>query len=395
MEFRLFGEVRLHVAGRRLDAGTPRQQAVLAALAIDAGRPVPIETLVDRVWGENPPEQARNVLYSHLSRIRRLLEQPGETPIARRTAGYVLLADPDAVDLHRFTRLTERGKDTRLSDEDRAAALSEALRMWLDTPLAGIPGDWADQVRVTWQRRRLDAAVRWGELALRLGRPGTVIDTVAELVDTYPLAEPLEAVLMRALHAAGRTAEAIERYDVVRRRLADQLGTDPGPELQELHAALLRGDLPDTRAATAPAQLPADVPGFAGRAAALRRLGDLLTASEATPVAVLSGTAGVGKTTLAVHWAHRVTTRFPDGQLYVNLRGFDPAGEPVPVTAALRGFLEALAVPPNKIPTSLDAQAGLYRSLLSGRRSWWCWTTRGTPGRCARCSPARPGAWRW
>jgi DNA-binding SARP family transcriptional activator/tetratricopeptide (TPR) repeat protein len=372
MEFHLFGEVRLTSAGQVLDVGTPRQQAVLAALAVD-GRPVPIETLVDRVWGESPPAQARNVLYSHLSRIRKLLaDTGGDIEITRRNAGYLLTVDPDKIDLHRFTRLVEMGNDTSLSDADRAAALTEALRMWTDVPLAGLSGDWVDEVRATWHRRRLDAAVRWGELELRLGRPDAVVSAMSDLVGAYPLAEPLEALLMRALHAAGRDAEAVDRYATVRRRLADELGTDPGPELRDLHGAILRGDLPAASRpppVAAPAQLPPDVPGFAGRAGELRRLDGILAEdSPATRIVVLSGTAGVGKTTVAVHWAHAVSDAFPDGQLYVNLRGFDPTGSPVTAAEAMRGVLEALDVPPNRIPTSQAAQAGQYRTLLAKRR---------------------------
>jgi DNA-binding SARP family transcriptional activator/tetratricopeptide (TPR) repeat protein len=371
MEFRLFGEVQLRVAGEPLDIGTPRQQAVLAALAIDAGRPVSIETLVNRVWGDNPPTQARNVLYSHLSRIRQLFKQSGDIGVTRRNAGYVLRIDPDAVDLHRFVSLVERGKDTRLADADRAAALTEALRIWGATPLAGITGDWAERIRAVWNRRRLEAAVQWGELELRLGRPEVVVPAISDLAGDYPLAEPLEALLMRALHAAGRDAEAIDRYAAVRQRLADQLGTDPGPELRALHSAILRGELsaaPRPAPMATPAQLPPDIPGFAGREAELDRLNRLLAEpSEATRIVVLSGTAGVGKTTLAVHWAHMVSGEFPDGQLYVNLRGFDPTGSPITATEAMRGFLEALEVPPNRIPTTLEAQAGLYRSLLANR----------------------------
>lgn len=371
MEFRLFGEVQLQVADQPLDVGTPRQQAVLAVLAVDSGRPVPIETLIDRVWGENPPEQARNVLYSLLSRNRRLVRAAGASGIPRRTTGYVLDVDPDSVDLHRFTRLVERGKDIRLSDVDRSAALTEALGMWTGVPLAGIPGEWAEQVRLTWNRRRLDAAVHWGELELRLGRPQRVIDTVSDLITAYPLAEPLEALLMRALHAAGRDAEAVDRYTAVRERLADHLGADPGPELQALHRKILRGELPSSHRpvpVTTPAQLPPDTPVFAGRTALLRRLDSLAKPSTATPIVVLCGTAGVGKTTAAIHWAHTAKDEFADGQLYVNLRGFDPSGTPVTVAEAMRGFLEALDVLPDQMPTSLEAQAGLYRSLLSQRR---------------------------
>ncbi|HEV2782537.1 MAG TPA: BTAD domain-containing putative transcriptional regulator [Actinophytocola sp.] len=382
MEFRLLGEMQLQVAGQLLDVGTPRQQAVLAALAVDAGRPVPIETLIDRVWGDNPPAEARNVLYSHLSRIRRLLNRAAGTPagLARRSAGYVLEIDPDLVDLHRFNRLVERGKDPRGTDAERAAALTEALRCWRGAPLAGIGGDWAGRVRTAWHRRRLDAAVTWGEIELRLGNTAAVIGTLPELIGEYPLAEPLEALLMRAMHAAGRDAEAVERYAVVRQRLADALGTDPGPELRALHGAILRGELPAAPAGepaaaptgapiATPAQLPPDTHGFAGREAELRRLDDLADGGSATArIVVLSGTAGVGKTTLAVHWAHRVRAGFPGGQLYVNLRGFDPTGSPVNPAEAVRGFLEAFEVPPDRVPTTVEAQVGLYRSLLANRR---------------------------
>ncbi len=379
MEFLLFGEVRLRVEGKSLDVGTPRQQAVLAALAVDAGRPVPIETLVDRIWGEDPPAEARNVVYSHLSRIRLLLKRVTELTgepagLPRRTAGYVLEIDPGAVDLHRFAHLVERGNDTLRTDAERAAALHEALLGWQGPPLAGLHGDWAEGVRATWHRRRLEAAVRWGELELRLGHPGPVIATMSDLAGEYPLAEPLEALLMRALHTAGRDAEALGRYAVVRQRLADALGTDPGPELRALHTAILRGELPSApppppATPSAPAQLPPDTPGFAGRESTLRRLDEVTGGpSPAARIVVLSGTAGVGKTTLAVHWAHSVAARFAGGQLYVNLRGFDPTGSPMPPAGAVRGFLEALEVPGERIPTTLEAQVGLYRTLLANRR---------------------------
>ncbi|HEV2784568.1 MAG TPA: tetratricopeptide repeat protein [Actinophytocola sp.] len=389
MEFRLFGGVQLECAGQLLDVGSPRQQAVLAALAVDVGRPVAIETLIDRVWGDTPPVEARNVLYSHLSRIRQLLRHAtglsdAVARIDRRSAGYVLDVDPDAVDLRRFTRLAEQGTNLRNADEDRASALTEALILWRGSPLAGISGDWADQIRGSWHRRRLDAAVQWGELELKLGRANGVISIVPDLIVEYPLAEPLEGLLMRALHTAGRDAEAIERYAVIRDRLADELGTDPGPELRALHAAILRGELlaPDRDGSPGmepvlpppvPRQLPAHTSRFAGRAAELDQLTTFLDESThdrggTVVITAIDGTAGVGKTALALHWAHRVAERFPDGQLYVNLRGFDPTNTPVSSAEALRGFLHALGVPSEGIPTTLDAQAGLYRSLAADRR---------------------------
>jgi len=387
MEFRLLGEVELRAGGQRLDVGTPRQQAVLAGLVVDAGRPVAIETLIDRVWDDAPPVEARNVLYSHLSRIRRLLRQAAEgsgaaARIERRHAGYVLDVDPDLVDLHRFRRLVEQGRDPRRADAERADALADALRLWRGAPLAGIPGGWVAQVRRSWHRRRLDAAVQWADLELRLGHSHAVVTTVPDLVAEYPLAEPLEGVLMRALHAAGRSAEALDRYTAVRQRLADELGTDPGGELRALYQAILRDEeLPHPpaeqvvvtagRMAT-PAQLPPDTSGFVGRDLELRQLDELLVrTAEGSPrsvVVVVSGTAGVGKTVLALHWAHRVRDEFPDGQLYVNLQGFDPTGTPAAPAEAVRGFLAAFEVAPERIPAGLEAQVGLYRSLLAGRR---------------------------
>jgi DNA-binding SARP family transcriptional activator/tetratricopeptide (TPR) repeat protein len=374
MEFRLFGEVQLWVDGQPIGLGTPRQQAVLAALAVDAGSPVAIETLIDRVWDDSPPIEARNVLYSHLSRIRQVLKNAAEITgiparIERRSAGYILEIDPDLVDLHRFTRLVKQ----RGTDVDRSAALAEALAMWRGIPLAGLAGDWVNQVRQSWQRSRLDAVVRWGELELKGDRPGAVITVLPDLIADYPLSEPLEVLLMRALHAAGRDAEAIDRYTAIRARLADELGTDPGQELRALHAAILRGELPaPARAAgpqATPAQLPPDVYGFAGREDELRRLDTMIGGdSTAVRVVVLSGTAGVGKTALAVHWAHRVRDQFPGGQLYVNLRGFDPTGSPVTPTEALRGFLDAFDVPSQRIPAGFEAQIGLYRSQFTNRR---------------------------
>ncbi len=244
----MFGEMEVRSAGRSLDVGTPRQQAVLAALVVDARRPVSIETLIDRVWDRTPPADPRSVLYSHLSRIRRLLKQTtADGPavrIERRHAGYVLDVDPDLVDLHRFRHLVEQGDDRQRDDEVRAAALAEALALWRGAPLACLPGEWATQVRACWNRLRLDAVVHWAQLELRLDRPAAVITALPGLATEHPLVEPLESLLMRALYAAGRGAEALARYSAIRRRLADELGTDPGPELRALHQAILHSRLP-------------------------------------------------------------------------------------------------------------------------------------------------------
>ena len=379
MEFRLFGGVEIIAAGRVLDAGTPRQQLVLAALIVDAGRSVAIDTLIDRVWDDDPPAGARNALYSYLSRIRRALGPA--VKVERRHAGYLLRVEPDQVDLHRFWQLADEGGDPEYSAEDRASRLVKALGVWQGSPLANLPGGWAAQVRDRWARRRLDAIVQWAELELLLGRPGPVIAELPDLIAEHPLVEPLEALLMRALHAAGRPAEALDRYASVQRRLVEELGADPGIELSEVHRSILRGEAPvqpilrgeapiqPAAKLTPPAQLPPDTFGFTGRVSRLRRLDVILAkGDDSGGIAVVSGTAGVGKTALAVHWAHRARDRFPDGQVYLNLRGFDPGGTPVSPAEAVRTLLDAFAVEPERIPPGLEAQVGHYRSLVAGRR---------------------------
>jgi len=393
MEFRILGPVEVWVAGRQIDAGPPRQRGVLVALAVDAGRPVAMDTVVDRVWGDAQNERMRHTLHVYVGRIRRTLEQAGTgVRLLHRSGGYVLDVDPDRVDAHRFRHLVERARDTRVADPQRVALLREALDLWRGTPLADVPGEWAARVREGWQQQRVDVVLGWTQGELRLGRPEVVIAALTEMISEYPLVESRVAVQMRALHAAGRGAEALETYARTRQRLADQLGADPGAELRGLHQALLRGELdpppaaqrpvpppepepepePESGPTGVPAQLPLDVYGFTGRRSEQARLDAILASAGEQPTAVtivaLSGTAGVGKTALAVHWAHRVRGRFPDGQLYVNLRGFDPAGSAMAPAEAVRGLLDALQAPPQRIPGNLSAQVGLYRSMLVGRR---------------------------
>ncbi|MEU9341950.1 BTAD domain-containing putative transcriptional regulator [Streptomyces sp. NPDC048278] len=425
-----------------VDLGPPQRRAVLAALAVDVGRPVPVEALVDRVWGADPPEGARRALYAHIARIRRLAERlddsgEGRLPVLRRAGGYQLDLDPDSVDLHRFQRLAATARDDALPGRTRAAQLREALALWRGEPFAGLPGTWPARMRETWRRQRVDAAVRLADIEIHSGDPAAVVGQLTDLLGEYPLTEPLAEALMRALHAAGDSGEALRCYAQTRRRLVEELGTEPGRRLWELHRRILRDHptgpalvgaheplptgghpappaavrpTPATPAApappaipvgpdpagppaaergttpagprvtpvrdgtpyTAPAQLPPGAPGFTGRVDELARLDALLADLGRHPAAVgvsaLSGMGGVGKTALAVHWARQAHPAFPDGQLYVNLRGYDPSGAPLAPDRALRGFLEALGVPATRVPESPDAQVGLYRSLLSGRR---------------------------
>ncbi len=399
MEFLLLGPVEVRVAGRPVDAGPPRQRSVLAALAVDAGRPVPVSTLVDRVWGDAPPNQVRHALHVYVGRIRGMIRDAGAgtaVQLERRSQGYLLGADPDLIDVQRFRRLVGQAGDRDRPAAERSALLRQALALWRDTPLSDLGSEWAARMRAGWQQQRVTAVLEWAELELGRRQPAGVVAALTDLIAEHPLLEQPVSALMRALHHAGRSAEAVEVYAAARGRLVEALGVDPGPELQDLHRAILRGELhrpppgpaaaghvapgpagtghvaPGPAGRLVPAQLPTGPTAFTGRESELATL-DRFLAGTPTPVTgaavvVVSGTAGVGKTALAVHWAHRVADRFPDGQLHLNLRGFGPDESAMGPVEAVRVFLDALGVPAERIPDTAEAQIGRYRSLTAGRR---------------------------
>jgi DNA-binding SARP family transcriptional activator/tetratricopeptide (TPR) repeat protein len=384
VEFRLLGPVEVGHAGRVLEVGPPQRCAVLAALAVEAGRVVSVGTIVDRVWGEEPPEGARRALHAHITRLRRLLEPAGgegsePVRVLRRAGGYVLDSTPERVDLLRFQRLVDQARAPGATDEDRVLLLREALGLWRGEPLAGLPGAWAERTRRAWRQRHLDLVVAWAAAELAVDNPRVVIAPLTDLVGEHPFPEPLVAVLMRALSAAGLSADALELYRATRRRLIEELGSEPGTELQRVHQAILRGEVeaggeptPAPPTPAVPTALPADVRGFSGRETELARLDGLLSAvdgsSAAVTIAALTGLPGIGKTWLAVRWAHRVRDRFPDGQLYVNLRGFAASGTVLDPADAVRRFLDALGVPAQRMPVDPESRSALYRTLLAGRR---------------------------
>jgi DNA-binding SARP family transcriptional activator/Tfp pilus assembly protein PilF len=383
VEFRLLGSVEARVDGRLVDLGPARQRCGLAALLADANQAVPVDQLMDRVWADRPPQRARQVLYSYLSRLRRILAGAGDVRIGWQAGGYLLTVDAMAVDLHRFGHLLGQA---RAADDDQAAVemLDEALRLWRGPAFATLDTPWLTSVRHALDKQRLAAELDHNDLALRLGRHTALLADLSAAAAAHPLDERLAGQLMLALYRSGRQADALAHYRQMRLRLADELGADPSPPLQHLHQQILKSDpalaapaaitrpIAKAPGAPVPRQLPAAARSFTGRADQLTQLDALLETAGEQPTAVvisaIAGTAGVGKTALAVHWAHRAADRFPDGQLYVNLRGFDPAGIATTPADAIRGFLDALAVPRHRIPVDLDAQAGLYRSLLAGRR---------------------------
>jgi DNA-binding SARP family transcriptional activator len=245
---RLLGPVELWGADGPIDLGTPQQRCVFTVLAMTPRQLVPIEALVDRVWGEQAPRNTRTVLYTYVSRLRGLLQRAGGRDggelLRRRNGGYALDVDPDLVDLHRARRLATEARAAagRPPDGDQRAAalLAEACDLWSATALAGVTGDWVDRVRTGLDHERLALLTERFEAAIRIGQDQAVIGPLSETLAAYPLAEPLAALLMRALHHCGLYAEALTVYDRLRRRMVDELGGEPGPGLRQVYGQLLR-----------------------------------------------------------------------------------------------------------------------------------------------------------
>jgi DNA-binding SARP family transcriptional activator/tetratricopeptide (TPR) repeat protein len=403
VEFRVLGPVDVFAGGCRVNAGHARQRAVLAVLVLELGRVVPAEVLVDRVWGEEPPRSVRNALQGNVSRLRMLTAEGGEPPatLARRAGGYVLEAAPEQVDLQVFRGLVAQAGAAG-GDERAAGVLRRGLGLWQGGALGGVASPWLDGVREALEQERRAALGDLYDIELRLGRHAAVAGELSEAAVAHPADERLVGLLMLALYRSGRAAGALRWFERACRGLAEELGTDPGPELRRLHQQVLRADPAldwRDRAGTAtdlasgpaagggadlasgpaaggkgvvPRELPGDVAAFTGRAAELATLDRLLAdPAEGGPAAVVisavSGTAGVGKTALAVRWAHRAADRFPDGQLYVNLRGYDP-GLPLSAADALAGLLRSLGVAGTDMPPGEDGRMARFRSLLAGRR---------------------------
>jgi DNA-binding SARP family transcriptional activator len=358
-----------------------KQRALLAALLLNAGRAVSLDELAEALWGPDPPPSARVTIQNYVMRLRKALGDTGTSRIGTLPSGYAIQADASELDVARFEDLLSAARAAAREErwQDAADQARSAVSLWRGDPLADVGSELlADREVPRLAEMRLQALETRIDADLHLGCHADVITELRRLVARDPLRERLHAQLMLALYRDGRQAEALAAYQRARQVLVEELGAEPGAGLRELHQQILTGDaalaLPARPAArpalaTPPRELPSGVPHFTGREDALAALTELLRQSAGTmAVSAISGTAGVGKTALAVHWAHQVADSFPDGQLYVNLRGYDPSGIPLPSAEAIRGFLDALGVPATRIPAAPQAQAGLYRSLLSGRR---------------------------
>ncbi|MFI6585613.1 AfsR/SARP family transcriptional regulator [Embleya sp. NPDC050493] len=448
LDFGLLGPLVVRRAGAVLDPGRLRQRLLLIRLLLADGRAVAPRTLCDELWPQQPgqsPATAVNSLHAHVSKLRAVLEprhlrRDGAFELlVTEPLGYALRVPPESRDTVRFERslaqarlFMDQGRPERVVEETR-----NALELWRGTAFA----DAAHHLFAIHETARLEelrqtaSEIRTTALLMR-GQVTEALEAAQELTAAHPLRETGWALLLRALYLAGRHPEALQRYNELRRHLADELGLEPGPPLRALHQGILHHDLPplhsagepngfgaasvpgkgieqrhdaigpgtsggpdedeatapadaadrsDVRRAQAaeeenapsppprPAQLPGGLPVFAGRAAEGAWLSAMSGAPDrpgptASSVVVISGTPGVGKTTFAVHHAHRVVPSFPDGQLFVNLCGFHPHAPAVDPGTVLHGFLTALGVPAQRIPEDTPARSTLFRSLLADRR---------------------------
>ncbi|MEU9160627.1 BTAD domain-containing putative transcriptional regulator [Streptomyces sp. NPDC048424] len=376
--FTVLGPVRAWHGSELLPSGSPQQRALLAALLLRDGRTVTAPELLDAMWGEDPPPQALAVLRTYASRLRKVLE-PGL--LVTESGGYAIrLPRTEALDLGFARGLADEAERARTAG-DRAQArtlLNRALEQWDGEPLTGVPGPFAESQRTRLEEWRLQLLETRLDLDLEVGLHAEAVSELTALTAAHPLRERLRELLMLALYRSGRQAEALAVYADTRRLLADELGVDPRPELSALQHRILRADAELARGEALapappsiqvrPAQLPATVPYFTGAANRIHELSDILAGAEGRVMAVsaVAGMGGVGKTTLAVHVAHAARPRFPDGQLYADLRGNEP--RPAEPAAVLGAFLRALGTPDAVIPDTADERAALYRSTLDGRR---------------------------
>jgi DNA-binding SARP family transcriptional activator/Tfp pilus assembly protein PilF len=358
----------------------PRLRALLAALLVQTGQIVTFTELAESVWGDNQSPVARATLRSYIKRLRQVMGPVAGARIVAHTTGYLIEVGEDELDLLRFGHLFQvGGAALRGGTWQRASyLLGEALGLWRGAPLADIPSEVLQRSEASRLEQLRLQALEWRiEADIHLGQSAALVPELQVLARQHPLREPFHAQLMLALYRCGRQAEALAAYQQARRILIAELGLEPGTDLQELHNRILVGDRGLTAQVgqvrlSAPQQLSAWNRQFTGRTSELRALTELLQGpaepSGTVVIAAIDGPAGVGKTALALHWAHQVANRFPDGQLYLNLRGFDPSGTPVTTTQAVRSFLDAFNIPAEQIPAALDAQAALYRRLLLGKR---------------------------
>jgi DNA-binding SARP family transcriptional activator/tetratricopeptide (TPR) repeat protein len=379
LEIAILGPVE--IIGPRGVVGLPgtRPRLVLAALALNLGARVGTDSLVDLLWADLPPPSARKNLHTYVWSVRAAMARADADPacLTGVSDGYRLCLDDDQCDWRRFARLVRAARSSRETDPAHGADCARsALALWRGPVADGIADRLTRYAGLLNELEEGHRAVRL-ELAraeMALGHVDSALDTVGRLADQYPLWEEMRELQMLALYQAGRQAEALRVFVECQRSLAEELGADPGESLRHCHAAILRQEpivnpvsrgAPDRSGGMTPRQLPADIPDFTGRETELARIDRLLDMRPAAAV-VISGMGGSGKTTLTVHAGHRLADRYPDGQLFADLRGW--GSHPRRPGDVLWAFLRALGIPAEHIPEDLDDRASCFRSAVADQR---------------------------
>jgi tetratricopeptide (TPR) repeat protein len=403
IRFRLLGPIAAIADSRAFSLPRAQTRGVLALLLLNAGRPVPLDAVVDALWAGGEPSTARGQVSAAVGTIRRELAQLGEPDaIVTGPYGYQAAVQQERVDALVFEGGLRQTLADNLSVAQRAHRLREMLQVWGGQPLQDAAGAFVEAERARLTGLRLTAIEELAEVELSLGRAVDVAVRLTALVSEYPLRERLRAKLMVALYRCGRTADALEVFRAGRASLVAELGIEPGFELQSMHERILAGDpdlaaLPRQAAASmsAPSQeLPRELPAppqlFTGRAVELAELEKIHDASTMV-ITAIDGMAGVGKTALAVQAAHQMVERYPDGQLFIDLHGYTEGVPPVEPGAALDWLLRSMGVPGERIPADLDQRAGLYRSRLADQRMVIVLDNAATEGQVIPLLPGAPG----
>jgi DNA-binding SARP family transcriptional activator/Tfp pilus assembly protein PilF len=406
VRFRILGPLEVWTGQDWSGIGAPKWRALLGALLLNQGQVVSTDRLIAELWGDDTPDRAANLVSVYVLRLRRVLGDPEGRVLVTRAPGYQLLLQPGDLDADSFETLAGQGRRALAERDPRRAAdtLAEALALWRGRALADVPpsalvtaeADRLEESRLTALELRIEA-----DLGCGLHAP--LVPELRRMLSDQPLREGLWALLIRALDGAGRHAEALAAYGQAREVIADELGVDPGPELQRLYQAILTADAAPVRQPVAaegaagvsvpparqpadaaarragprsssqrgPAQLPADVADFTGREAHLEQLRRTVSDARrrdnpAVAVAVVAGAPGLGKTALAIHAAHALRREFPDGQLYVSLHG--GSEQPLPTEDVLARFLRDLGVDGTRVPADADERAAMYRTRLAERQ---------------------------
>ncbi|CCH27574.1 BTAD domain-containing putative transcriptional regulator [Actinosynnema sp. NPDC047251] len=376
VEFRVLGPLQVLVDGEQVVVRAGRQRSLLVSLLMRAGSSVSVDELAEHIWGADPPARARGTLQTYVMRLRQVLGPA--VPIRTVPDAYLIDVDERTIDVVRFEQLVEEGEQERSAGrlESASAIFTAALGLWRGPAMVDVPSEVLHRDEVArLGERRLHAEERRVEVDLELGRHAELVPELYRLTGEHPLRERLWSQLMVALYRSGRQADALGAYRKVGGLLAEELGIDPGDELRRVHQQVLAGapalDLgsaaPAQRDRVVPSQLPADIGDFVGREQAVQLIEALLRTAQGVPVVTLAGPPGVGKTALAVHAAHKMRRHFPDGQLYVNLRGY-AQGPPLNAVDVLPRFLRAQGVPPESVPLDQDEQEAMFRSRLTDQQ---------------------------